>query len=148
MATRRPPVKMPMAAAPAPPSTRPPSKTPPPATGATTPATHLPLQLKNVTRRPGVRFDTPSFARWMYKGTYGIDIGHSVQQQKTAGKAVDRAHLQWGDLLFFTGDEHVGIYIDGGMFLQTPKTGDVIKLSPLAGRADFVEARRIFTPPR
>ena len=131
-----------------PPATRPPSKKPPPTSGSFTPATHLPLQLTKPTRRPGVRFDVPSFARWMYKGTYGIDIGQSYQQQKTAGKAVERTNLQWGDLLFFAGDEHVGIYIDGGMFLQTPKTGDVIKVSPLAGRADFVEARRIFTPPR
>jgi cell wall-associated NlpC family hydrolase len=62
------------------------------------------------------------------------------------GTAVDRSQLQPGDLVFFDGLGHNGIYIGGGQFVHAPHTGDVVKISGLdedwyASR--WVGARRI-----
>ena len=45
--------------------------------------------------------------------------------------------LQPGDLVFFSGLGHVGIYIGGGQFIHAPHTGDVVKISSLS------DARRL-----
>ena len=37
-----------------------------------------------------------------------------------------------GDLVFFHGESHVGIYIGGGQFVHAPHTGDVVKVSSLS----------------
>ena len=62
------------------------------------------------------------------------------------GSPVSRSELQPGDLVFFDGLGHVGIYIGGGQFVHAPHTGDVVKISSLgdAGtRRRYVGARRI-----
>jgi cell wall-associated NlpC family hydrolase len=53
--------------------------------------------------------------------------------------------LQPGDLVFFYGLGHVGIYVGGGNFIHAPHTGDVVKISSLSGSyaSSFVGARRI-----
>ena len=53
--------------------------------------------------------------------------------------------LQPGDLVFFYGLGHVGIYIGGGNFIHAPHTGDVVKISSISGSyaSSFVGARRI-----
>ena len=54
------------------------------------------------------------------------------------------SELQPGDLVFFYGLGHVGIYIGGGKFIHAPHTGDVVKISSLSGSyaSSFVGARR------
>jgi cell wall-associated NlpC family hydrolase len=37
----------------------------------------------------------------------------------------------------------MGMYIGGGKFIHAPQTGDVVKVSLLKDRSDFVTARRI-----
>ena len=44
------------------------------------------------------------------------------------------SQLQAGDLVFFNGLGHMGIYMGGGQFVHAPHTGDVVKISSLAGR--------------
>ena len=50
------------------------------------------------------------------------------------GVPVSREQLQPGDLVFFDGLGHVGLYIGGGQFVHAPHTGDVVKISSLARR--------------
>ena len=50
---------------------------------------------------------------------------------------------QPGDLVFFDGLGHVGIYIGGGQFIHAPHTGDVVKISSLAEHGSYVGARRL-----
>ena len=51
--------------------------------------------------------------------------------------------LQPGDLVFFAGLGHVGIYIGGGQFIHAPHTGDVVKISSLSEHGGYVGARRL-----
>ena len=56
-----------------------------------------------------------------------------------------RCALEPGDLVFFDGLGHVGIYVGGGSFIHAPHTGDVVRISSLSGwySTYYVGARRI-----
>jgi cell wall-associated NlpC family hydrolase len=61
------------------------------------------------------------------------------------GRYVSRKHLRPGDVVFFAGMSHVGIYIGHGRFVHSPHTGDVVKVSRLSGgryRSTYAGARR------
>ena len=47
------------------------------------------------------------------------------------GDSVPRDQLQPGDIVFFDGLGHVGIYIGGGEFVHAPHTGTVVQVSSL-----------------
>ena len=63
------------------------------------------------------------------------------------GYAVGYSSLQAGDLVFFYGGGHVGIYIGGGQFIHAPHTGDVVKISDMSSgssyASSFIGARRL-----
>jgi peptidoglycan DL-endopeptidase CwlO len=61
----------------------------------------------------------------------GINLHHYVPDQHAASRPVSRADLQPGDLVFFNGDDHMGMYVGNGKFIQAPHTGDVVKISSL-----------------
>ena len=75
----------------------------------------------------------------------GVSLPHSSYAQWGMGVPVSRDQLQAGDLVFFDGLGHVGIYVGGGSFIHAPHTGDVVKISSLSGwyAATYVGARRI-----
>jgi cell wall-associated NlpC family hydrolase len=50
--------------------------------------------------------------------------------------------LQPGDMVFFHGLGHMGIYIGGGQMVHAPHTGDVVKVVSMSGRGDYVGAVR------
>ncbi len=90
-------------------------------------------------------FDCSGFAQFLY-GKIGKKLPRVSFDQMKAGKAVNSVtELKPGDLVFFYGGEHEGIYIGGGKFIHAPHTGDVVKISPLAGyyMQHFTTARRI-----
>jgi cell wall-associated NlpC family hydrolase len=59
----------------------------------------------------------------------GVSLPHSSYSQYGMGTPVSIGQLQPGDLVFFSGASHVGIYIGGGQFIHAPHTGDVVKIS-------------------
>ena len=80
----------------------------------------------------------------------GVHIDRVSQDQFHNGTAVAKQNLQPGDLVFFKGSDgsanapgHVGMYVGNGKFIQAPSTGDVVKISDLSSRGDYVGARRI-----
>jgi peptidoglycan DL-endopeptidase CwlO len=75
----------------------------------------------------------------------GVSLPHSAAGQYGYGSAVSRGALQPGDLVFFNGLGHVGIYVGGGSFIHAPHTGDVVKISSMSGwyASTYVGARRI-----
>jgi cell wall-associated NlpC family hydrolase len=75
----------------------------------------------------------------------GVSLPHSSYAQFGMGTPVSISQLQPGDLVFFSGASHVGIYIGGGQFIHAPHTGDVVKISSLSGyySANFAGGRRL-----
>jgi cell wall-associated NlpC family hydrolase len=75
----------------------------------------------------------------------GISLPHSTYALWNVGTAVSRDQLQPGDLVFFSGLGHMGIYIGGGQFIHAPHTGDVVKISSLSGyySSNYMGARRV-----
>ena len=75
----------------------------------------------------------------------GISLPHSTYALWNVGVAVSRDQLQPGDLVFFSGLGHMGIYIGGGQFIHAPHTGDVVKISSLSGyyASAYYGARRV-----
>jgi peptidoglycan DL-endopeptidase CwlO len=89
-------------------------------------------------------FDCSGFVMYVYSQV-GISLPHNAAMQYGYGTPVDRSQLQAGDLVFFNGLGHNGIYIGGGQFIHSPHTGDVVKISSLSGWYDstWVGARRL-----
>jgi cell wall-associated NlpC family hydrolase len=88
-------------------------------------------------------FDCSGLTAYAYRAA-GISLPHSSALQSTMGKAVSRADLQPGDLVFFYSPvSHVGIYIGNGQMVHAPTSGDVVKVANLDAMGDFVGGRRI-----
>ena len=77
-------------------------------------------------------FDCSGFTSYVY-GNLGVPLAHSSYDQWTSGPRVPRADLRPGDLVFFAGLGHVGIYIGGGRFVHAPHTGTVVSVDRLSG---------------
>ncbi|HKH31721.1 MAG TPA: NlpC/P60 family protein [Gaiellaceae bacterium] len=75
----------------------------------------------------------------------GVSLPHNAAAQYGMGTPVDRSQLQPGDLVFFNGLGHAGIYVGGGSFIHSPHTGDVVKISSMSGwyTSTYVGARRL-----
>lgn len=97
-------------------------------------------------------FDCSGLIQFVYKKV-GVDPGGYTIAQWRNGQAVDKqSELKPGDAVFFrwgkhpeTGEEgpqHVGLYMGNGLYLQSPRSGDVVKVSRLSDRDDFAGGRR------
>jgi peptidoglycan DL-endopeptidase CwlO len=89
-------------------------------------------------------FDCSGFVMYVY-AQIGVSLPHNAAAQYGYGTPVDRSQLQPGDLVFFNGLGHNGIYIGGGSFIHSPHTGDVVKISSISGwySSTWVGARRL-----
>jgi cell wall-associated NlpC family hydrolase len=90
-------------------------------------------------------FDCSGLVMYAYSRV-GVSLPHSSYAQYGMGVAVPRDQLQPGDLVFFDGLGHVGMYIGGGMFVHAPHTGTVVQVASLDSgwyAATYVGARRI-----
>ena len=89
-------------------------------------------------------FDCSGLVMYVF-AQIGVSLPHSSYAQFGMGSPVSLSQLQPGDLVFFAGASHVGIYIGGGQFIHAPHTGDVVKISSLTGwySSEFIGGRRI-----
>ncbi|HZO61449.1 MAG TPA: NlpC/P60 family protein [Gaiellaceae bacterium] len=90
-------------------------------------------------------FDCSGLVMYVY-AQMGVSLPHHAADQFNYGVPVSRDQLEPGDLVFFDGLGHVGIYIGNGQFIHAPHTGDVVKISSLNESwyaATYVGARRI-----
>lgn len=94
-------------------------------------------------------FDCSGLVTYVY-AQFGVDLPHGATMQSRLGDPVPLDRLRPADLVFFGSPSfynHVGIYVGGGLFIEAPHTGDVVKVSLLAGRgADFACRYRIRLP--
>jgi peptidoglycan DL-endopeptidase CwlO len=89
-------------------------------------------------------FDCSGLTMYAY-AKVGVYLPHNAAMQYGMGTPVSRSQLAPGDLVFFNGLSHVGMYIGGGRFVHAPHTGDVVKISSLSEywySATYVGARR------
>ncbi len=90
-------------------------------------------------------FDCSGLVMFVYSQV-GVSLPHNAAAQYNYGTPVSQSDLQPGDLVFFDGLGHVGIYIGGGQFIHAPHTGDVVKISSLSESwyaSTYVGARRL-----
>jgi cell wall-associated NlpC family hydrolase len=88
-------------------------------------------------------FDCSGLVMWAY-AQVGVALPHSSYAQWGYGVPVSYDQLQPGDLVFFNGLGHVGMYIGGDQFIEAPHTGAFVQISSLSSRlGDYVGARRI-----
>ena len=93
---------------------------------------------------PRTGFDCSGFVRYVY-GHFGISLAHSSFSDFWRGKHVGRWAMKPGDLVFFDGAGHVGIYVGNGRFIHAPHSGTVVRISTMAGwyASRFDGARRV-----
>ena len=89
-------------------------------------------------------FDCSGFVRFVY-AHFGVSLPHSSYAQFDDGRRVSRRSLRPGDLVFFDGLGHVGLYVGNGRFIHAPHTGTRVRIERLAGwySSRFVGARRL-----
>jgi cell wall-associated NlpC family hydrolase len=89
-------------------------------------------------------FDCSGLVMYVY-AQLGISLPHYTVAQWNATLPISTSELQPGDLVFFDGLGHVGIYIGGGQFVHAPHTGTVVQIASLSGyyAANLVGARRV-----
>jgi cell wall-associated NlpC family hydrolase len=76
----------------------------------------------------------------------GVSLPHYTGALWNVGAPVSGDQLEAGDLVFFNGLGHAGIYIGGGQFIHAPHTGDVVKISSMFEgwyASSYMGARRI-----
>jgi peptidoglycan hydrolase-like protein with peptidoglycan-binding domain len=94
---------------------------------------------------PRTGFDCSGFVQYVFSRV-GVSLPRVVSAQYRVGQAVPRARLRPGDIVFFDGLGHDGIYIGGGRFVHSPHSGDVVKISSLRESwyaSRWVGARRV-----
>jgi cell wall-associated NlpC family hydrolase len=87
-------------------------------------------------------FDCSGLTMYVYS-QLGVSLPHNAAAQYYALPHVSESDLQPGDLVFFDGLNHVGIYIGGGSIIHAPHTGTVVKISSLSGGGSFSGAARV-----
>ncbi len=94
---------------------------------------------------PETGFDCSGFTMYVY-AQVGVSLPHHAASQYLLGTPVSRDQLEPGDLVFFNGLGHMGIYIGNDLFIHAPHTGDVVKISSLNDAwyaATWVGAKRL-----
>ena len=95
--------------------------------------------------RPRRGFDCSGLVRWAY-GRVGIDLPHNSYALYGEGRRVREAGMEPGDILFFEGLGHVGLYLGRGRMVHAPQTGrnvEVVRLASTNYGARLVGARRV-----
>jgi len=94
---------------------------------------------------PSSGFDCSGLVRWAY-GRLGIELPHSSYALYGAGHSVSRARMQPGDVLFFEGLGHVGLYLGRGQMVHAPQSGrdvEVVRLARSNYGPRLIGARRV-----
>ena len=80
---------------------------------------------------PGSGFDCSGLVYWAY-GRLGIALPHSSYALAGKGRPVRSSRLRPGDLLFFWGFGHVGLYVGHGRMVHAPHAGERVQVVRLA----------------
>ena len=91
---------------------------------------------------PRAGFDCSGLVQYVY-AKVGIELPHYAAGQYGRGRRVSRGSLRPGDLVFFSGLGHVGIYAGGGKFIHAPRGGTTVRWSRLSSHGSYYGATRL-----
>ena len=77
-------------------------------------------------------FDCSGLVAYVY-GRLGVSLPHNAAAQYAFGRAVDRSHLRPGDLVFFHGLGHVGLYVGNDRFIHAAHSGTRVRVDSMSG---------------
>jgi cell wall-associated NlpC family hydrolase len=86
-------------------------------------------------------FDCSGLVSYVY-GRLGVALPHNAAAQYAYGRPVDQGRLRPGDLVFFHGLGHVGLYVGKGRIIHAPQTGERVEFQSLASRSGAIEGAR------
>jgi cell wall-associated NlpC family hydrolase len=87
-------------------------------------------------------FDCSGLTQFAWRAA-GVNLPHSAAAQSRMGIPVSRAQLSPGDLVFFYGTGHVGIYVGNNSVVHAPTSGDVVKVTNIDAFHGYSSARRL-----
>ncbi|WP_025857331.1 C40 family peptidase [Pseudomonas sp. CHM02] len=99
-------------------------------------------------------FDCSSFLVYLFKTEANIQIPRTTAaMHRSTAATVQRSALKPGDAVFFKGNgrgqvSHVGLYIGGGQFIHSPRTGKHIRIDSLSNsywNRHYTTAKRFHT---
>ena len=94
---------------------------------------------------PETGFDCSGLVRWAYLRV-GVELPHNSYALYGQGRRVSEAKMAPGDILFFEGLGHVGLYLGRGRMVHAPETGRNVEVVRLAGSnygSRLIGARRV-----
>jgi cell wall-associated NlpC family hydrolase len=81
---------------------------------------------------PDHGFDCSGLVYWAYT-RLGLELPHSSYALYDLGRPVNRSRMKPGDLLFFSGLGHVGVYLGRGRMVHAPHSGRTVEVVTLGG---------------
>jgi cell wall-associated NlpC family hydrolase len=75
-------------------------------------------------------FDCSGLVRYVY-AQVGVSLPHNAAEQYRYGRPISRDRLEPGDLVFFDGLRHNGIYVGAGRFIHARQTGKRVGIASL-----------------
>lgn len=128
------------APAPAPTTTAPPTTTtlpappPPPPEPAGSVAARWALTALGTPYRYGGSapggFDCSGLMMWAWAAA-GVQLPRTAAEQRGFTRPISEGELIVGDLVFYRGTGHVGMYIGNGMVVHSPRTGKTVEIVPV-----------------
>jgi len=87
-------------------------------------------------------FDCSGLVMYVY-AQLGISLAHFTGAQWSETEPIALSAAQPGDLIFFNGLSHVGIYLGNGQMVDAPHTGSVVRVESIYGFGSIDGARRV-----
>jgi cell wall-associated NlpC family hydrolase len=87
-------------------------------------------------------FDCSGLVMYVY-AQLGISLAHFTGAQWSETEPISLSAAQPGDLIFFNGLSHVGIYLGNGQMVDAPHTGSVVRVESIYGFGSIDGARRV-----
>jgi cell wall-associated NlpC family hydrolase len=87
-------------------------------------------------------FDCSGLTMYVY-AQLGVSLPHNAAMQYNMLPKVPLSDLEPGDLVFFNGLGHVGMYVGGGMMIHAPHTGTVVQIASISGEGSIYGAARV-----
>lgn len=89
--------------------------------------------------------DCSAFMQQTFSQVYGIELPRSTAQQRNIGTKIQKNELKQGDLVFFRGNRHVGVYLGNGKFMHA-STSQGVTISSMNEQywaRTYTQSRRI-----